>query len=546
MFREKELFTRLEHRLLEKMVCFHVPTVIENMHGMSATDLELATAFCGRSLEKSIEARVVCTGFDYLSILIQLSWFVFCMLETNPLGQVSGLDFRGLRFSLQLAPCNGYFLFKYVLPLSSQESRVLSLTTRIKVTVTSLPNFSPSLSSPSPPLTSSDPSSSENSDICSTPPLAMSSSSVPPNTRANRTRSFNGRREARPSPYNLLSEVLHPEGAINAHVLPMMPVTLTVQAAKNGITSPHLLLDLIRSHTPSEPATGRDSWLELVNIVSHCFCEEDRRQFTEIQILPQAPPRIQDEEPLMLQQREQWISELEAPHFQGPILSEDEETLVKSKRPANRSSGDFDKNIICTEHPASAIEAFLTPIGSPMDETEDSTEGKVIHAPNLPFALPCDTSSLYIAPSSISDSCLIHSAEDEEMDTTVFTGGVGLGIFAFKKIPAKTVISAYYGQIVTSSFVNRAKGNFFNTHLVTASYSMGTQFDGVRYPRAGKGVASLVNSTTGADGRRLRPGNATFDDIKTDLTRTMTRTKVIRAMRDIQPGEEILIQYVWI
>lgn len=549
--RDLELFSRLEQLLIKNTICFHVPYVIDHIERPDSSPLEIALAFHGRNFETALNTRILRSGFDFISIFLQLSWFIYCLYDTTPEAQFHALDFTSMRFSVQLAPCDGFFLFKYILPISSTESKVLSLTTRVKVTITALPKFGTSFFSP---VDLSDipskPPSPSSSSLSATPPIEMSANDRPPVSKAKRTRSGVSRREARADTFCVLDEMFRVDGFWKDVVMSNMPATHSVFKLKNGKVEKMLIFDFFLAFTPAPTSrrSGRESWLDIREMMAGTHCA-DKRQYVIIQTINQSPPTIDGQDPLLLQQREQWVSEVEAPVFDlkgSNESSEEDEILIQSKSRSKRATHGHTNTNRVQEHPTSAIEAHLAPLNAPTDQSSEQGEKQVFFKPNLPFPIPCDTTSIYIAPSSISDICSpVETSEEESVSLAgLFTGGIGLGIYAAKFIPARTILTCYTGHIVSRGFVDRTKGNFFNTHLITASYSMSTQYDGLRYPQPGQGVASLINSTIGVNGKKMRGHNACFDDIKGDSS--LKRRKVIRTIHDIQPGEEILISYVWI
>lgn len=525
--RDFELFSRLQEKLLSYTICFHVPHVLQNIDIPSSNSLEISLAFHGRSFKTALETRIVQTGFDFVSIFLQISWLIFSLYETTPEDLRSTISFKNVQFSVQLAPCNGYFLFKYILPTSETESKVLSLTTRIKVTITALPNFSPNFMFST---------SLNEMDSYSKGLLALNEMHAVDNQfhlRAKRTRSVLKRRERRINEYCILDVIFQPNG-IWEQVSKDFPPDAYVFKFENGKDGKMSISDFFSAYTPAseQRRSGRESWLDIRNMFSRVH-SADTRQFILIQTIHQSPPKIDGQDPLLPQQREQWVSEMEAPRFDSkPLIASGEEGSCYQRVPDGQIA--FED---VEEHPISAIEAHLAPLNAPRDDLHVKNDAG---ASNLPFALPGDSASVYIAPSTIFDPCTSIKNSPEGL----FTGGAGLGIFASKLIPARTLITCYTGNTVSVGFVDRTKGNFFNTHLLTASYAMSTQIDGLRYPQPGKGVASLVNSTVGIDGKKMRSHNACFDDVQSE--NGLDSKKVIRAVRDIQPGEEILISYVWI
>lgn len=112
----------------------------------------------------------------------------------------------------------------------------------------------------------------------------------------------------------------------------------------------------------------------------------------------------------------------------------------------------------------------------------------------------------------------------------------GIGVFAKKFIPAGTRITNYEGEWIQPTFGEGRHKGIMHTHVL--SLSAMDALDGIRYPEAGRGVGSLINSSLGTG---IKP-NARFITIN----RVTKKGAYARATRDIQPDEEILIQYNYI
>lgn len=111
----------------------------------------------------------------------------------------------------------------------------------------------------------------------------------------------------------------------------------------------------------------------------------------------------------------------------------------------------------------------------------------------------------------------------------------GLGVFAKRLIPKGTRITTYEGRWFQTSFPIREKTQL-DSHVLSLS-SMDA-LDGIRYPEAGKGVASLVNSSRNTG---IKP-NGLFILIN----EVLKKTAYIRATKDIQPDTEILVNYTYL
>lgn len=125
------------------------------------------------------------------------------------------------------------------------------------------------------------------------------------------------------------------------------------------------------------------------------------------------------------------------------------------------------------------------------------------------------------------------------MPSTVYNGG--LGVFVVKPIEAGQCVTNYCGIVNVastqkpSSSADEKDGDdkFDQTHILALSYgNAAANVDGLRYPLAHQGVASLVNSSSDR-------ANAVFKIHCKNLSKWAT----IVAKRRLEVGEEVFVNY---
>lgn len=114
--------------------------------------------------------------------------------------------------------------------------------------------------------------------------------------------------------------------------------------------------------------------------------------------------------------------------------------------------------------------------------------------------------------------------------------GAGLGLFAALPIPVGQDITEYEGVRCVSSTERPIKGEFAHTHIIALGFGTGcATIDGLRFPRLGKGAASLANSCY----------NGNKDIKNTELVKRRGKAYLV-ATRDIKVGEELIADYPFI
>lgn len=138
-----------------------------------------------------------------------------------------------------------------------------------------------------------------------------------------------------------------------------------------------------------------------------------------------------------------------------------------------------------------------------------------------PIGIPLDTTLVVVKPSFL-------SIEGQMTN-------VGLGVFATQKIPAGTAVTSYCGTWRLEDYPTTLSKK--HTHLLSlgASRNPSDVLDGLRYPRAGCGVASLINSCKGT----TSTANVKFQK-QNEVNR---KSAVAISLRDIEAGEELLDDY---
>jgi hypothetical protein len=178
---------------------------------------------------------------------------------------------------------------------------------------------------------------------------------------------------------------------------------------------------------------------------------------------------------------------------------------ARTKRPAT-SRSDEDEDIPLSKRP----KLFDDKSSAEMKRESDMQRRDLEAAQSVPIA---DSSLVYVGKSDIG----------------------GLGVFAKQFIPSGTRITTYEGRWIQPSFPIQKKTQL-DTHVL--SLSAMDALDGIRYPEAGKGVGSLVNSCRNTG----RKASARFITIN----RVLKKSAYLRATVDIQPDTEILVNYNYV
>lgn len=121
----------------------------------------------------------------------------------------------------------------------------------------------------------------------------------------------------------------------------------------------------------------------------------------------------------------------------------------------------------------------------------------------------------------------VETAVGPRSQFSVRRGRAGLGVFARRRIPARSVVTWYAGRYVWGE----ERREISASHLRTVLHGM-LAIDGLRAARRGAGAGSLVNAA-----RRPERVNAEYrvDDVRLRVA--------IVARRDIEAGEEVLVSY---
>lgn len=138
-----------------------------------------------------------------------------------------------------------------------------------------------------------------------------------------------------------------------------------------------------------------------------------------------------------------------------------------------------------------------------------------------PISMPFDTTLVTVKPSFLWIGDKLISA--------------GLGVFALRTITAGTRITSYSGAWCQVD--NPPIRDWHHTHLLSlgATREPTDVLDGLRFPQAGCGVASLINSCRGT----TSTANVKFE--KTNEVET--KSAVAISIRDIEAGDELLADY---
>lgn len=140
------------------------------------------------------------------------------------------------------------------------------------------------------------------------------------------------------------------------------------------------------------------------------------------------------------------------------------------------------------------------------------------------ICIPLDSSLVYVYPSQL----IIDGVATQ----------VGLGVFASQFISKETRITEYCGnwlQSPTGERVGPPDRDWHHTHHLPLGAASRDILDGIRFPRLGCGVASLINSCRGT----TSSANVKFKTIN----EVEKKQAFAVALRDIEPGEELLADY---
>ena len=111
------------------------------------------------------------------------------------------------------------------------------------------------------------------------------------------------------------------------------------------------------------------------------------------------------------------------------------------------------------------------------------------------------------------------------------------GVFANTDIRAKTSLTPYAGEVKYAHYEDIEPGE--SSHVISLMHGMNKRVFGLRDPRLGFGVGSLIN-----DGSNYAPGKPAGATPNAELVISKMGDRAhVRATRDIKKGDEILMRY---